>query len=655
MLISSLQILCLMEAYCLKILLIHADFFEFEPKKRAIKASETVEKTVKKFDDCLVAFSAVEQEDEINIEKIAEKTAMEIKNVAEQLKEKTIIIYPFVHLTENPSRPDTALNVLRETEKILQNLGLTVYRAPFGWYKAFNIACKGHPLSELSRHIISEEVEKEAASSESMDITDVITKEEDVTALKAEEETKSTFYILTPQGVLIPAEEYDFNGYENLQKLALYEMAKKRVSETPPPHTYLMRKLELVDYAPGSDAGNLRWLPKGFIVKNLLETFVAEKSYEYGALPVETPEMYDYQHPALESYLKRFPARQYVVRSGTKRYFLRFSACFGQFLIKHDSTISYKNLPLKMFELTRYAFRREQRGELAGLRRLRAFTMPDMHTICKDINEAKKVFTEQFNLSREIMQAIEVDPELEVAFRVAEDFWEENKEWIIDMIKQTGKPALIEMFKKRYAYFITKMEFNFVDSQNKAAALATVQIDVENAQRFDITFIDRAGKEKTPLILHCSISGAIERCLYAMLEKAYMEQQKGNVPELPLWVSPIQVRIIPVSERFSEKCMELSNKLNNLFIRTDLDDRELTVGKKIRDAEVNWIPLIVVIGGKEVENNILSVRIRKERKELKMTLDQLIEFVEKSRKNKPKIFLPYPKEVSKQPIWIPMT
>jgi len=278
-----------------------------------------------------------------------------------------------------------------------------------------------------------------------------------------------------------------------------------------------------------------------------------------------------------------------------------------------------------------------------------------MHTICKDINEAKKVFTEQFNLSREIMQAIEVDPELEVAFRVAEDFWEENKEWIIDMIKQTGKPALIEMFKKRYAYFITKMEFNFVDSQNKAAALATVQIDVENAQRFDITFIDRAGKEKTPLILHCSISGAIERCLYAMLEKAYMEQQKGNVPELPLWVSPIQVRIIPVSERFSEKCMELSNKLNNLFIRTDLDDRELTVGKKIRDAEVNWIPLIVVIGGKEVENNILSVRIRKERKELKMTLDQLIEFVEKSRKNKPKIFLPYPKEVSKQPIWIPMT
>ncbi|MFX0162757.1 MAG: threonine--tRNA ligase [Candidatus Hodarchaeota archaeon] len=639
----------------MKILLIHADSFEFEPKKRAIKAAETVEKAVKKFDDCLVAFSAVEQEDETNIEKIAEKTAKEIKDVAEQLKEKTVVIYPWVHLTENPSRPGTALNVLRETEKILQNLGLTVYRAPFGWYKAFNIACKGHPLSELSRHITPEEVEKETVSSEGLDITDVITKEEDITALKAEEETKSVFYILTPEGALIPAEEFDFTGYENLQKFALYEMAKKRVSETPPPHAYLMRKLELVDYAPGSDAGNLRWLPKGFIVKDLLEDFVAKKSYEYGAMPVETPEMYDYHHPALENYLKRFPARQYVVKSGTKRYFLRFSACFGQFLIKHDATISYKNLPLKMFELTRYAFRREQRGELSALRRLRAFTMPDMHTICKDMNEAKKVFTEQFNLSREIMQAIDVEPELEIAFRVVEDFWEEDKDWIIDMIKQTGKHALIEMFKQRYAYFITKMEFNFVDSQDKAAALATVQIDVENAQRFDITFIDRDGKEKNPLLLHCSISGAIERCLYAMLEKAHMEQEKGNVPELPLWVSPIQVRIIPVSERYTKECMELADTLNMLLIRTDLDDRELTVGKKIREAEINWIPLIIVMGEKEIENNILSVRIRKERKEQKMTLDQLIEFVEKYRENKPKIFLPYPKEVSKQPSWIPMT
>ena len=115
-----------------------------------------------------------------------------------------------------------------------------------------------------------------------------------------------------------------------------------------------------------------------------LETYVSERVRQYGGLQVETPLMYDYEHPKLSSYLNRFPARQYVLRSEKKDFFLRFAACFGQYMIQHDMQLSYRNLPCRMYELTHYSFRREQTGELAGLRRLRTFTMPDLHTLSAD-------------------------------------------------------------------------------------------------------------------------------------------------------------------------------------------------------------------------------------------------------------------------------
>jgi len=123
---------------------------------------------------------------------------------------------------------------------------------------------------------------------------------------------------------------------------------------------------------------------------------VLDKAAEMGAMEVETPIMYDMEHPTLKKYLDRFPARQYQIEADKKKLFLRFAACFGQFLMGHDMTISYKAMPLRMFEITRYSFRREQRGELVGIRRLRAFTMPDMHTLTRDMGQAMEEFRKQY-------------------------------------------------------------------------------------------------------------------------------------------------------------------------------------------------------------------------------------------------------------------
>ncbi len=375
-----------------------------------------------------------------------------------------------------------------------------------------------------------------------------------------------------------------------------------------PPHVELMRRLEIADYEPGSDSGNMRFYPKGRLIKSLLETYVLDRSALMGAMEVETPLMYDMNHPTLKKYLDRFPARQYTIEADKKSLFLRFAACFGQFLMNHDMTISYRDLPLKMIEMTRYSFRKEQSGELVGLRRLRAFTMPDMHTLAADMEQAIIEFGEQYNMCMSVLDTMGLGLEdYEVAIRFTRDFYEENKEFITELARAVDKPVIVEMWDERFFYFVLKFEFNFIDALDKASALSTVQIDVENAQRYDINYIDRHGEAKQPTILHCSPSGAIERIIYGLLEKQYMQAQAGKVPMLPVWLSPTQVRIIPVTERHMEAAGEVAQMLG---CRVDIDDRAETVGKKIRDAGMEWIPYVVVLGDEEFASGDLSVTVR---------------------------------------------
>jgi len=472
-------------------------------------------------------------------------------------------------------------------------------------------------------------------------------------ALKAEEKLKSAWLILTPEGELHPVEEFDFNGYERLKKFADYEIKKSRVVDQEPPHLALMRSLELVDHEPASDPGNMRYYPKGRLVKSLLEEYVSNKVHEYGGMEVETPIMYDLEHPTLANYLNRFPARQYTVESDEDRYFLRFAACFGGFLMSHDATISYRNLPMRLYELTRYSFRREQAGELAGLRRLRAFTMPDVHAFCKDLKQAKKEFKRRFKLCRDTLKGIGLEEEdYELGLRVTEEFYKKNKAFIYSIVRTFGRPALVEMWRERFFYFILKYEFNFVDALDKASALSTDQIDVENGERYGIVYMDDNGRLKHPLILHCSPSGAIERVIYALLESAYMDVKKNAAPRFPLWLSPTQVRLIPVSDSFEGEALKILKKIERRRIRIDLDDRGETVQKKIRDAEREWVPYIIVYGEKEVTTEKLPVRVRGEEKIRYMSLKELISEIKNNIKGKPFKPLPLPLRLQQRPRFV---
>jgi threonyl-tRNA synthetase len=624
----------------MRMLQIHSDGFSYETKRKAIKTAEEVEsdKYVTN-DSCLVNFIAAETTDQSDIAKASQITAGMIAAAADEVKEKNVVVYPWVHLSESPSRPDVALKLLRGVSKILSEKGYNIVRVPFGWYKSFSIHCKGHPLAERSKvlDITTMSVEEED-----------ITVGEDLTALQAEEGASSAFYIMESDGQLTKYDKFDYTGYEELRLYVNYETAKDRTAHDPPPHIDLMKNLELVDYEPGSDAGNFRWPPRGYTLKRAIEERIVQEMLDYGAHIVQTPLIYDYAHPSLKSYLQRFPSRQYVVRSGTSDYFMRFSACFGQFLMLSQAQVSYRQLPLKMFEIAP-SYRREQSGELAGMRRPRAFTMPDIHEFVADRDMAMQSVLNQMEFVGKLMGELEVD--YEVSFRILKSFYEDNKEFVERVVGMVGKPVMLELFEERYAYFIFKGEWNVVDAQEKAACLATIQIDVENAERFDISYVDEDGEEKRPLILHTSPSGSVERVLYGVLEQANKDMKRGKKPMLPLWMSPVQVRFVPVDDSNIDHCLELGAKLDEKTIRYEIDDRQLTVGKKIRAAEKLWTPYICVIGAREEKSGDLAVRRRVEGDQVKMTLEELITEISDKTDFAPRQRLLLPSVVSKQAIF----
>ncbi len=625
----------------MRILQLHSNYIVYKPVKKEISIAEEAAKKENRIEEVLVLFTAIEEGDKAAT---AKKAIDEVHTFLQNLKINRILLYPFAHLSSSLSKPTEALKILKEMEAHAKQKSIETYRAPFGWTKQFTLSIKGHPLAEQSRSYVAE-VGKIKAQQEVKD-------EEPISAaLKAEDILKSFWYILQTDGLLVPIEEFNFKGYTNLRKFSQYEIKKTRTVTQMPPHVPLMKRLELVDYEPGSDPGNLRWYPKGRLIKSLLEQFVSSEMIGYGAMEVETPVMYDFNHPSLADYLNRFPARQYLLKTEDKDLFLRFAACFGQFLMAHHMQFSYKQLPLKLYELTRYSFRREKSGEVCGLRRLRAFTMPDCHAFCSNLQQAKQEFKTRFNLCIRVLDSIGLSKDdYEIALRFTKDFYEENKQFIADLAKIYGKPLLVEVWKERFFYFRLKWDANFVDNQNKAAALSTDQIDVENAKRYGITYVDEKGEKLTPLILHCSPSGAIERCVYALLEKAFKEQKKGKLPMFPLWLSPTQVRLVPISEAFTEKVEEISNEMSAHHIRVDIDDRAATLQKKIREAEMEWIPYIIVVGQREIESGVLSVRDRQAHGEVqKMKLNELIATITGKLEGKPFRPLPLPLYLSKRP------
>ena len=602
----------------MRILLIHSDYLNYNVKNKTPVAEE-IEDAKKQgaFDESLVVFTAVEKDDENNPQGIVKNLVKEVIKTNDQVKAENIVLYPYAHLSSSLSSPKVAVQVLKDAEEALNAEGLNVKRVPFGWYKAFEISCKGHPLSELSRTITAEEEEED------------------------EVEKKPSSWSILDGDKIIDIDEFKFEN-DQLEKLVSYELGTGASDAGEPPHVKLMREKELCDYESASDVGNLKWFPKGRLVRDLLADYVYNLVVDQGAMPIETPIFYDLDNEAINVHAAKFGERQY--RTDTKKnLMLRFACCFGAFRVMADPFITWKNLPAKLYELSTYSFRFEKKGEVVGLKRLRAFTMPDFHSFCADMNSTLEEFSKQTDMC--IQTGVDLDVNYEIIFRATKDFYDENKDWMYSIGKKIGKPVLLEILPERKHYWSCKIDFAAIDYLGRPIENPTVQIDVESGKRFDITYLGEDGKEHYPTILHCSPTGSIERVICSLLEKTAIELDE-KAPMLPTWLSPIEVRIITVGEDHKDFANELYDKINAENIRVDVDDRDESVGKKIRNAATEWIPYIFVVGDNEKESGVFSVTVRETGEKVDMTVDELIKEVLDKTKGMPYRGLPLPKDIS---------
>jgi threonyl-tRNA synthetase len=610
----------------MRVLLIHADRFEYEVKEPTKMAEDLPKGSPKKhaFKEALVAFSTIESSDD-DVEAIAHVAVDDLADVFEKVKAERLVLYPYAHLSPDLASPELAVQVLKAVESGIKNKGIEVHRSPFGWYKAFEIRCKGHPLSELSREYTAEVKH---------------TREEVVEKISKE------YYILTPEGDEFPL---DLDKIDSVEVLDKYPSLKKfivseevgRTKGEEPPSIKAMQRLELVDYEEASDRGHFRMFPKGHLVFSLLEKWAEQIATErIGAIQIDTPIMYDWSLPDIRSQGISFHERHYTLKTEENREFvLRFAGDFGLFRMMKGATLSYRNLPLRIYEFSK-SFRLEQRGELTGLKRLRAFHMPDVHCFTKDIDDGWKEYMLLYKNYSDLADATGV--EYAVAFRIVKEFYEKYKSHLVELLKHSNKPALIEVLSEMKHYWAVKHEFQGIDSVGGAVQLSTVQLDVMDAERYGIVYTDSDGKKKGCIICHSSI-GSIERWIYVLLEEA-LKQAK---PSLPFWIAPTQIRLIPVGHDFVGDCERLASQLD---ARVDIDDMDDKVGKKIRNAEMEWINMIIVVGDKEKTSGSYPVRLRSG-EQSSMTLDQLKAEVEKLSTGYPKAKLPLPVHLSKRPIF----
>ena len=562
----------------MKILSLHCDYIKFKPLRKALKQPEELSEKRKgeiKVEDPLVIMIAIEKQDQNNPDLIKQIT-QEIKDIAKQVKSKNIVLYPYAHLSPSLSKPDFALKTLQKTETALKKAKFKTTRAPFGYYKEFELKVKGHPLSELSRdiHFSGETPEK----------------------------TKSE-------------ETYDHK--QLLREISKSKLDTRKLKEND--HRILGQQMDLFSFSEVAP-GMVFWHNGGSIIKNELFDFWREEHRKACYEEITTPQILDNKLWKISGHWEKYKDNMFTTDYEGREFAVKPMNCPGAMMVYRSSPKSYKDLPLRYGELG-IVHRQELSGVLAGLFRLIQFTQDDAHIFCTDKQLESEIIC--------IMQMIDkfykifgfkysVELSTRPKKRIGDDkLWDKAEKTLEKTLKKMK--TKFKTNKGDGAFYGPKIDFHIKDSLNRSWQLATIQLDFAMPERFDLTYKDNKDKNKRPIILHRVIYGAIERFIGILLEHT-----NGH---LPLWLAPKQVRVINFTNRNDKACKALDIELNKKGIRADLDLGSEPLSGKIKKAEMEKIPLIVVIGDKEEKSGDLAVR--RNGKITNINKDEFIEMVEK--------------------------
>src|SRR3989344_4646127 len=559
----------------MKILTLHCDYINFKALKKALKdalelsASEKKAYTIK---ECLVVLTAVEKGDS---EKELNEMLEAVKKTASE-KTNSIVLYPYAHLSSNLSAPQLALEMLQKAESSLSK-DFSVTRAPFGYYKSFELKCKGHPLSELSKEFKS--------------------------------------------GIISGSEE-KYDPQKLLRELSQAKLDTSKLKEND--HRILGQRLDLFSFneaAPGQPF----WHHHGLIIVNELIKFLRKLLHKFNYQEISTPKLLDSRLWKVSGHWAHYKDNMFVTEYEKRDFAIKPMNCPGAMLVYKSKTRSYKDLPLRLGEFGE-VHRRELSGVLAGLFRVVRFTQDDAHIFC-----TREQIGQEISNLLELVKIIYKDTfgfsySFEVSTR-PEKFMGEKKDWDYaeSALESELKKAKVkyEIKKGEGAFYGPKIDIHIKDSLNRSWQCATIQLDMQIPQRFQLSYTGEDNKEYQPIVIHRAILGSVERFIGVLLEHL-----NGA---LPLWISPRQVRVINFTDRNIKACEKLTKELKEAMpeLRIDSDLRSDTVQSKVRDAELLKINYIIVIGDKEEASKTLAVRPRGGKPKFGIKLNSFIEDLRK--------------------------
>lgn len=578
----------------MKILTLHVDYINFKPLKKALKSVEELSEKEKKggeAKDALVVLTAVEKIDD-NIKEVVSKLVDAVKDVASQVKARNIVLYPYAHLSSNLASPEIASQVLDNAEKELKKeKGFNVVKAPFGYYKEFEMKVKGHPLSELSKEIrVDAKVIK----------TDALSN--------------------------IDQSKYDYK--QLLREISKSKLDTSKLKDND--HRIIGREMDLFSFSEVAP-GMVFWHNNGLIIRNELINFWRDVHRKSGYQEISTPQMMDSKLWKVSGHWDKYKDNNFISEYEKRTFLLKPMNCPGGMLVYRNQPRSYMDLPMRVGEIG-VVHRVELSGVLAGLFRAIQFTQDDAHLFCADEkqtkDEIKKIvdliylFYDKFGLSFDHVE-LSTRPEKRIG---TDEMWNKSEKLLEDVLKELK--VKYKLNKGDGAFYGPKIDFHVKDSLDRTWQVSTVQLDFSMPERFELEYTDKDNTKKRPIMLHRVIYGSLERFIGILLEHT-----NGR---LPVWLAPMQVRVLSFTDRNIDYAKKIIKKLGEEIpeLRLDADLRSTTVQSKVKESEIARIPYIIVVGDKEEKDKTIAVRVKGNSKIISFKVDEFVKKIKEEIVNR---------------------
>jgi threonyl-tRNA synthetase len=404
--------------------------------------------------------------------------------------------------------------------------------------------------------------------------------------------------------------------------LKMLEEAKKR------DHRKLGRELELFAFSQKVGQGLPLWLPRGAALREQLEMFLKKVQKQHGYLPVITPHIGQKELYVTSGHYAKYGQdsfRPISTPQEGEEFLLKPMNCPHHCEIYKTKPRSYKDLPLRLAEFGT-VYRYEQSGELHGLTRVRGFTQDDAHIFCRE-DQIKEEFCKVIDIVLYIFKTLDFkeftvqislrDPNNHEKYIGTDENWERAESAIIEATKERGLETTVELGEA--AFYGPKLDFMVKDAIGRKWQLGTIQVDYNLPERFELEYVGSDDKKYRPIMIHRAPFGSMERFVAVLIEH--------TSGKFPLWLAPDQVIVLPISEKYNDFAQKVCELLNNSDIRTSIDDRNETIGKRIRENEIKRIPYLLVVGEKEESTNSVSVRKQGEGDKGAMTIEEFVTFI----------------------------